>query len=194
MTRRIIRLCVLSLLCGSLCGSARGLELMGNGAFEQALEPSWALDTGGAATLVVRATTFQPDGDYEALVQKGSGNGHAKAWQTIAVPTTDLTFSVTARMQASATSGDTHPWAVAAILLYYEDQFGNLHGTTCLARPSSYCPWSDTETFHFIPVADEEWHTYSFDLAQELQYFSGLDPQAVTRIRVCLAGVVGADC
>lgn len=187
-------LALLLALPGLLAGSPQALELVANGTFEAPLESDWMIDTGGAATFVVRATTFDPDGDYEVLVQKGSGNGHAKILQTVPVPSTDVVFSIRAKLQSSATSGDTHPWAVAAIMLYFEDQVGHLYGTTCIAKPTTYCPWTSTSTLHLIPVADEEWHTHSIDVAEELLYFAGADPQAVTRIRVGLMGVVGADC
>ncbi|MBM3317464.1 MAG: hypothetical protein FJY75_06385 [Candidatus Eisenbacteria bacterium] len=181
-------------LGGLLAAGSAALELFVNGDFETALAPPWLSDTGGPGTFIVRATTFDPDPDYEVLVQKGSGNGHAKLWQTIAVPSPEVVFSITAKLQASATWGATRPWAVAAILLYYEDQLGRLYGTTCIARPSTHCPWTSSDSFRLITVADEEWRTHTIDVAQELQYFAGVDPQAVSRIRVGLAAVVGADC
>jgi hypothetical protein len=170
------------------------MELVANGGFEQALEPAWTIETAGVATFTTRATTLQPDPDFEVLVQKDSGNGHTKVYQTIVVPSVDLAFSVTARFQSFADFGEAHPWAAAAVLIYYEDQFGGLQGTTCIGRLTGYCPWSDTPTFHIIPAADEGWNTYSFNIADELQNFPGAVGDEVTRVRVVIAAVVGADC
>jgi hypothetical protein len=190
MNRRLAGL----LLLTALAAPAHALELVTNGDFEQPLTGAWTPDLAGVATLAVRATTFHPDPDYEVLVQKGSGNGHAKIHQTNIVPSPQVTFSIDAKLQTSASAAESHPWAAAAILLYYEDQFGNLQGTSCILRRTAYCPWTESSTFHFIEAADTEWNTYTFNLLDELQNFPGVEIDQVTRIRICLSAVVGGDC
>jgi hypothetical protein len=177
-----------------IAAPATAMELVANGAFEQELEPAWTVETAGVAAFTVRATTLQPDPDYEVLVQKDSGNGHAKVYQTIVVPSVDLALSVTARFQSAADFGEAHPWAAAAVMIYYEDQFGGLQGTTCIGRLTGYCPWANTGTFHIIPAANENWNTYTLSIADELQNFPAAASDQVTRIRIVLAAVVGADC
>lgn len=194
MKRFIAGLALSLMIAAMIAAPSSAMELVANGAFEQGLEPAWTIETAGVAAFTVRATTLQPDPDFEVLVQKDSGNGHAKIYQTVVVPSVDLDVSVTARFQAAADYGETHPWAAAAMLIYYEDQFGSLQGTTCIGRLTGYCPWTDTETFHIIPVTIEGWTTYTFHVEDELQNFPGAVLDQITRIRVVLAAIVGADC
>lgn len=171
--------------------SVPAIELVTNGWFEEALPPAWQVEAVGAAATVTRATGYDGDPDYEVLVEKGTGNGHGKLNQTVVIPSLDVDFSVTAMAQVAVSTG---PWAAAGVALHYEDHFGNVLGTTMIVRRTSACPWSDGDTLHMIPVADESWNSYGFDLGAELAHLPGVDPDAIRQVRVSLFGEVGGDC
>jgi hypothetical protein len=191
MMRRVPLL--LLMLGFALPSSAVAIELVTNGGFEDELSPAWQEDVVGAAAVIDRATGYDGDQDYEVLVQKGTGNGHARLDQTIVIPSTDLAFSVNAMLKASATEGGT-PWAAAGVALHYEDGFGNVQGTTMILCKTTACPWIDSDTLHLIPAPDENWNNFGFNLDDELLNLSGVDPLAIHQIRFSLVGQTGGDC
>jgi hypothetical protein len=167
------------------------IELVTNGGFEDDLPPAWEGEFVGAAASVSRSTGYDGDPDYEVLVEKGTGNGHAQLNQTIVIPSVDVDLSVNAKMQVSASEG---PWAAAGVALHYEDHFGNVRGTTMILRKTADCPWNDSDTFHMILTPDEEWHSYGFNVGSELVNLAGVDPVAIRQIRISLFGKAGGDC
>jgi len=171
--------------------SVPAIELVTNGAFEEALPPAWQVESVGAAANVTRATGYDGDPDFEVLVEKGTGNGHGKLNQTVVIPSLDVDFSVTAKVQVAVSVG---PWAAAGVALHYEDHFGNVLGTTMIVRKTSACPWIDNDTLHMILVADESWNSYGLDLGAEVANLAGVDPDAIRQVRVSLFGEVGGDC
>ena len=180
------------LLMFILPSSVMAIELVTNGGFESDLPPEWQEEFVGAATSVVRSTGYDDDPDYEVLVEKGTGNGSAMLNQTIVIPSIDVVFSVNAKLQVSASSGG--PWAATGVALHYEDHLGDVLGTTLIVRTTLDCPWIDSETFHMIPVPDEEWNSHGFDVHNELTNLSGVDLQAIHQIRINLFGQSGGDC
>jgi len=183
----------LTLLVALFCAApAHALDLVRNGDFESELEANWRIETAGLSTFTIRATPFEPDGDYEVLAQKGTGNGHAKIYQVVPIPTTELDFSIRVKLQASATA--TGPWSASGVFLYYEDFFGNILGTTAIVDRTLHCPWTESAVLRLIDVPDAEWHEYGFDLAAELENFPGLDPEQVKQVRISLTSLVGGDC
>lgn len=187
--RRILWVSCLILITGS---AAMALELVTNGAFEDEFAPAWQEDNVGQGASVARSVSFDGDADFEALAQKGTGNGHAKLDQVVVLPTLDVHFSVTAKMQASASTGG--PWAAAGLALAYEDYFGHLLGTTYIVAKTTLCPWVDGDRVHVIEVPDEEWNGYAFVLDDELVNLAGVDPLSVHQLRISLVSQTGGDC
>jgi len=188
MIRRLSAILLLSALPSLVMAG----ELVTNGGFEEDVNTGWKEDLSGADASVSRASGHDDDPDYEVLAQKLTGNGFAKLNQTVVVPSTDVGFSVNAKMQASA---DTDPaWAAAGLALYYEDSLGVVLGTTTIIRKTPLCPWVDSDTFHMIAAADEEWNNYNFNVGTELANLPGVDMMAVHQIRISLFGQVGGDC
>jgi len=167
------------------------IELVTNGGFEDDYTLEWQDESVGAATQISRSTGYDGDQDYEILVEKGTGNGHAKLTQTIVIPSTDVYFSVNAKIQVSS-SGE--PWAAAGVALHYGDHFGHEVGTTMILRSTAACPWSNSDTFHMILAPDENWNSFGFNLDDELVNLAGVDPFAIRQIRISLFGVAGGDC
>jgi len=141
--------------------------------------------------MVSRSTGYDLDPDFEVLVHKGTGNGYAKLEQTIVIPSTEVDFSVNAKIQVATTPG---PWAAAGVALHYEDQLGGVLGTTMIVRATSACPWVDSDTFHMIPAPDEEWNAFDFNVHDELFNLPGVDQMAIHQIRISLFGQIGGDC
>jgi hypothetical protein len=185
--RRILILVVVLVLPSS----AMAIELAANGDFEVDLSLGWKMETLGSATSFSRDTTYDGDPDTEVLVEKGTGNGHALLNQTVVVPSTDVSFSVHARIEVSSTSG---PWAAAGVALHYESAVGDVLGTTMIVGRTVDCPWIDSDSFHMIPAPDGEWNLYAFNVADELINLPGVDMMAVHQIRISLYGQVGGDC
>jgi hypothetical protein len=170
---------------------ALAIELVINGDFEDDLAPAWQDESAGNATSFIRSTDYDGDLDYEVLVEKGTGNGHAKLNQPIVIPSTDIYFSVNAKIHASTSHG---PWAAAGVALHYEDHFGNVLGTTKILRKTVDCPWSDSDKFHMILAPDENWNGFGFNLDDELVNLAGVNPLEIHQIRICLFGITGGDC
>jgi hypothetical protein len=179
----------LLILLGTQVGA---LELLTNGDFEQDLAENWTVEMAGSSTFAVRATSLDGDPDYEVLSQKGTGNGHVKVYQVIPIPSTDLNFTVTTKLQADIST--LGPWAAAGMLIYYEDRLGNILGTTCIVWKTPDCPWEETDEFHIIEAPNQDWNDYSFSLEEELAHFPGLDREEVKQIRISLSAVVSGDC
>lgn len=167
-------------------------ELVTNGGFESDFSPAWKFESAGSSASVSRSTGHDADPDYEALAEKGTGNGFAKLNQTVFIPATDVDVSLNAKMLATTTSGG--PWAAAGVAFHYENYFGDVLGTTMIVVKTSVCPWVDSSTFHMIPVPDGEWNNYLFNVGSELANLPGVDMMAIHQIRISLFGQVGGDC
>jgi len=171
---------------------ATAFELATNGDFEDELADGWQVSHQGESSFCVRGRQLEEDADYEVVLYKGAGDGYARLSQRIALPSLEATFSIRAQLEASRTGAG--PWAAAAVLLFYRDQLGNLLATTCIARHTAQCPWSNTPEMHLISVPDEAWHTYAFTLREALAYFTTLDLSRVAYLEVCIATEVGYNC
>ncbi|MCX7996119.1 MAG: hypothetical protein N3A65_10210, partial [candidate division WOR-3 bacterium] len=79
-------------------------NLLVNGDFEQPLSNGWLIDTSTTNLIINRATNYDPDPDYEALVQKATGTGYAKLYQRVDIPSVQLAFSCNAKLIATTTS------------------------------------------------------------------------------------------
>ena len=171
-----------------ILSTAHAGVLLTNGDFEQTLDTGWAqrIQGGSAQDTIDRQTYFDPDGDYEARVKKYD-DAYAKLWQTVAVPTTDLEFSVYTKLYAYEFDMLGTNWISAAIVLAYLDADDNVLGQTRICRNSPHCPYTNTSSFHMIPHLDpNSWSTYSFNINDELANLPGITPSDIAKITVAL--------
>lgn len=176
-------LCVLLILNMAYAG-----VLLTNGDFEQTLDMGWTQRIQGGSTqdTIDRQRHFHPDGDYEARVKKYD-DAYAKLWQTVAIPTTNLEFSVYTRLYSHEYNVAGLNWISAAIVLAYIDENDNLLGETRICHNSPHCPYTNTPTFHMIPHVDpNSWSAYSFNLNDELINLPGIIPSDIAKISVAL--------
>lgn len=173
---------------------AWSVELLTNGAFEQDLSVGWQTYAVGYLDTVTRGTGYEADPDYELCVYRDYGSGYCQAWQTVDVSTTDLAFSVKARLWAYDNNADNYCWAAAAIRIYYLNQSSAVIGETRIAYFTQPCPWVSTSTVHVINAADDLWHTYSFNLNTELANLPGVTPSAIKKIRVAAYDTTAHTC
>jgi hypothetical protein len=180
-----------------LAGLASAGNLLTNGAFEQDLTVGWTsymADVTYGYDTIARATTYDPDGDYEAFTLSTFGYV-TRLYQTADIPSTDnFTFSIKARIDAFDNDYDTLCWAASAVVLYYQNASGVTLGETRICRYSAPCPWVGTSTIHLIPAADTLWHTYSFTLNTELANLPGVTPSQVKKVMVCLLDTTYHSC
>lgn len=169
-----------------LATAAGASVLIDNGNFEQDLTVGWSEAVSGTNTSILRGTSYDPDPDYEAYVYKGTGDGYAKLFQSTYIPTTDLDFSVSAKVDASSNS--TTCWAGAAFVITYMNVTGDVLGETMICRSTSASTWANSSTRHLIVVADANWHDYAFNINSELANLPGISTADVARIEVSLYG------
>lgn len=167
-----------------LTGFSFASTLLENGAFEQDLSVGWQTFCIGALDTINRGTDYDPDPDYELYVRRDFGSGHCAVWQTVDIPSTEISFSVNAKLWAYDNDADTLCWAASAIRIIYLDQAGSVLGETRYFYKSQPCPWIGSPTLHLIEVTDNLWHAYSFDVAAELANLPGVTPSAIKRIQV----------
>jgi len=158
--------------------------LLTNGDFERELTMGWQQTHSSANYLIDRNTIYDPDPNYEVQVYQGTGAGYTMLYQTVEIPTTDLEFSVNAKLYAY----DNHvsAWTGAAVVISYLDGSGALLGDTRICARSTQCPWTDTPTCHIIEAIDSLWHNYHFGINSELVNLPGVEPSNIKKIRVAL--------
>jgi hypothetical protein len=167
-----------------LIGMGAASTLLTNGAFEQDLSEGWHTYTFSALDTINRGTGYDNDPDYELFVYRDFGSGYCKVWQTVEIPTTDLSFSVNASLWAYDNDADTLCWAAAAIQVFYLDQSDAVLGETRICYKTLPCPWVSSSTLHLIDVTDDLWHAYSFNVNSELSNLPGVAPSMVKKIQV----------
>ncbi|MCS7258011.1 MAG: hypothetical protein NZ601_01360 [candidate division WOR-3 bacterium] len=163
-------------------------ELLTNGNFEQPLDIGWysTIVTATSYDTIDRQTFFHPDPDYEVRVKKYDAVC-AKVYQTISIPTTDLDFSVNAKLYAYEYTPTASYWAAAAIILRYLDDNNNWLGETRITYKTPHSPWINTSTVHLINAPDpNNWYQYNFNLNSELANLSGINSSAIRKIQVLL--------
>jgi len=159
-------------------------DFITNGDYEQVLTVGWEQAGSGSYMYIDRATTYDPDPDYEARAEKGDGSGYANLYQTVEVPTTDIDFSCHAKMWAY--DNHTTAWCGAAVRLFYLNSANNILGETMICMKSTQNPWVSTPTRHVIEVFDSLWHSYSFNIDDELLNLSGVNPDQIAKMRIAL--------
>lgn len=159
-------------------------NLVTNGDFEQELTTGWLEYSGGITDSITRATTYDPDPDYEAFVYRASEGGYSKLYQIIDIPSTDLDFSVNAKLYAY--DNHTTAWTGASVMISYLNNSGFVLGTTRICARSTQCPWNNSSTMHIIAAVDSFWHNYSFNIETELANLSAVNPTDVRKIEIAL--------
>lgn len=167
--------------------------LLINGDFELPLTNGWQQIEGGSYSTVDRATTYDPDPDYEACAKDQYGS-YAKLWQTVDIPTNDLDFSVNAKLYAYDNNADTLCWAGAAIVISYLDATGSLLGDTRICRFTTPCPWTNSSICHLIIAPNTNWNSYSFNIDAELSNLPGINPTDIRKIEVALYAKTDHTC
>lgn len=179
------RYLVLLLAVMKLCFAVR---LLTNGDFEQPLTVGWNqhIGTPYIQDTIDRQTYFNPDSDYEARVKKYEAT-HAILFQTVNVPTTDIQFSVFAKLYARELDSASTNWSAATITLRYLDNDSNLLGETRIVYKSPHCPLTNSSTVHLIEVPDtNNWYNYTFVVADELNNLPGVNPSNIKKVQVAL--------
>jgi len=179
-----------------LFGSGYAGVLITNGDFEEPLTTGWHQAAGGSYCYVDRATNYDPDADYEASarVDSLSGGGVAVLYQEVAIPTTDLEFSVNAKLFAWDNNADTLCCAGAAVIITYIDGSGTSLGETKICRFTDPFNWSNSSTCHLIISPDTNWHNYSFNINDELTNLPGVNPADIKKIKVSLYAKTDHTC
>jgi hypothetical protein len=111
----------------------------------------------------------------------------ATLYQTVNVPSTDLEFSVDAKLFAHEYTITDSCWAAAAIILRYLNNNNISLGETRIVYQTPHCPWTNTNTVHIIPVTDPNgWYNYSFNINTELANLPSINPLNIKKIQVSL--------
>lgn len=168
--------------------------LLTNGDFEQDIGVGWQQSSGGAAVIINRGTTYDPDPDHEIFLEKGTGSGYAKVLQQVSIPTVDLAFSIDAKFYSYDNNEDTLCWAGAAVMVAYYDETDTFLGCTRICSHTEPCPWENSSTEHVIEIQDTVWHDFSFDVADEFDYLPGITPSEVAKIAVVLFDTTDHTC
>jgi hypothetical protein len=157
-----------------------------NGDFEQDLTVGWFQANNGTGITITRGTTYDPDPDYEVNLYKygtgTTGMGHATIYQVADIPTRNIDLSFDAKM--TAYDNYVGIWAASGVFVGYMDASSNMLGETRIYYATDECPWMNSATQHLIPVTDNNWHSYSINVADELIYMPGIDPSQVSKIKV----------
>jgi len=161
-----------------------GEELLTNGGFEEPLNVGWTRIQSGSNIIIDRNTGYNPDPDYEAYCYKGDGSGYAKLYQTVTIPTLDLTFQAQLRFITYASGGTA--WAGAALVISYRNSGNTVLGQTRICNKTTYCPWQNTSTLHLIIAPIGSWNHFEFKILDELKNLPGVDPSQVAKISVAL--------
>jgi len=175
MHRCLVFLVIISVSSGTL---------LTNGDFEQPFTTGWQQASSGSYVVIDRATSYDPDPDHEARCEKGDGTGFACLYQTVDVPSTNLIFSCIAKVYAY----DNHPtaWCGAAVRIFYMNAASTKLGETMICMRSTQNPWNDTSTRHLIIASDSLWHTYTFNVDNELTNLPGVDPSQIAKMQIAL--------
>ncbi len=175
------------ILLGAICFS-HGAVLLTNGDFEQTLDIGWEQQIQGqhSADTIDRDPSYDPDPDYEVRVKKYDA-AHARLYQIVNIATTDLEFTVTAKIQTREITPDSVRWAHASVVLEYLDTQYGILGQSRVCHNSPECPYINTPTFHMIEVTDTaNWYTHAFNIDDELLNLPGVNQPDIAKIRVSL--------
>jgi hypothetical protein len=155
-----------------------------NGDFEQDLSVGWQEVSTDASVVFTRDTLYDSDPDYEACLQQGTGGGYGCLYQVCNFVTTNMEFSLNAKLLA--TTNNAAAWTAAAVIISYQNELGTLLGDTRIYQPGMGCPWTDSSTRHLIAAPDTNWNNYTLNIEDELAYLPGVNPLEISKIQVAL--------
>ncbi|HEX7319139.1 MAG TPA: hypothetical protein VF399_02130 [bacterium] len=181
----------------AIAGIALAGDLMINGNFEQELSNGWTQSSIGYYITIDRATTYEPDADYEVQVYKDVGSGSAVLYQAVDLqnmPLNQLEFSCKAKLYAYDNNADTLCYAATAVIVQYLNQTGTTLGETRICQFTAPCDWISTSTAHLLTVADSLWHNYSFNIATELANLPGVTPSNVKKLKIAMYDTTAHTC
>ena len=162
-------------------GSASVLVV--NGDFEQPLTTGWSETMSGIGVMVItRDVGYDPDPDFEVYAHKGDGTGYVELYQLAHIPTTDLEFSVNAKLYAYGTSAQC--WAGSGICMFYLNATDSILGWSKICARTSACPWTSSSTQQSIEAPDTMWHNYAFNLNDELDYMPAINRFEISKVLV----------
>jgi len=169
-------------------GFVFAVPFLTNGDFEEpfTFTTGWLYNGTYVDYCVNRGVNYDPDPDYEVYIHTHGGFfRYLKLYQTVDIPTTDLEFSVNAKLYAVTYC---HPWswAGAAVVVSYLDESNSVLGETMICYSIGPCPWTNTDTSHIIEVTDSLWYSYAFNIEDELANLSGVNQSEIARIQVAL--------
>ncbi len=170
-----------SLLCDQEAPSVSGFGFI-NGDFEQDLSVGWTVDGisagfGGAE----RVVNGDGDDDYELHIWRVLTGSTVRAFQVASIQDLNQTVSFRAKLVSSDNWLYGQGYALAFVV--YKDASGATLGYTLYYQSPMGC--SNSPTVHCVQVTDNDWHTYSLNIADELKtHLPGVDPSSVAGIRV----------
>ncbi len=156
-----------------------------NGDFEEPLETGWFQGSSGSGVMtIVRAPNYDPDPDYEVFVHKGDGTGSIELFQTVVIPTTDLEFSINAKLIVFGTSAQC--WSGSGVILWYLNASNVVLGSSKIIAGTAACPWQSNDSCHVIDAMDTLWNNYAFNIDDELVNIPAVNGSDVAKIQVSL--------
>ena len=168
-----------------IIGISNAGVLLTNGDFEEPFETGWFQGSSGSGVMtIVRATNYDPDPDYEVFVHKGDETGSIKLFQTVVIPTTDLEFSVNAKLIVYGTSAQC--WSGAGVCIWYLDASNVVLGSSKICARTVACPWQSNNSCHVIAATDTLWNNYAFNIDDELVNVPAVNGSDVAKIQVSL--------
>ena len=173
-----MRNCLLAVLV--VCATGSSIELILNGGFEDSLD-NWTVEVDTTQPLweVSVDSSYHEDPDNEVYVVK-TNMWYARIRQTVDIPSVNLQFQVSTRMEAVEVTLGT--WAYGAVVLEYRDSDDSTLGRTMVVKRSTWCPLQNADTLHLIPVFGDTWGHYGFRVGDELQNLPNIDTLDVARI------------
>lgn len=189
MNRMLLGLVVLS--------AGFGTELVRNGDFELAPDSGWQVEVWGEFPDTGNCRlrwqhSFNTDRDFEVMLHKMLHQG-MRLVQEVEIPTTELEFSVSARL-TSKTERDSL-YAAAAVCVEYLDRRDTVLGETRIYSATRGCDWTSGPFLHLVRAPDSlHWYDYRFNVEDELALLTGVNPDSVRSIRVGLLSFVLGNC
>lgn len=166
-------------------GMSSAAVLITNGEFEEPLETGWFQGSSGSGVMtIVRETYFDPDPDYEVFVHKGDETGSIKLFQTVVIPTTDLEFSVNAKLIVYGTSAQC--WSGAGVCILYLNASNVVLGSSKICAGTVACPWQSNDSCHVVAAIDTLWNSYAFNIDDELVNVPAVNGSDVAKIQISL--------
>jgi len=168
-----------------LAAFAFGQELLVNGDFEQDLTVGWThIDSGSGTHEVARATTYEPDPDYEAYIYQYDNPGSTILVQTVEVPWTRMELKFRASFQEAG--GSSSCWPAGCVNVLYYNASDAILGETRYYY-STYANWTSSATLSLHKITSPAWADYTLDIEQEIvDNLPGVDPMEIAKVGVAL--------